>query len=63
MVKIANAFSRITGPAELLIKSQPLVFSLIILYQGLFSGNAIQIPGRLKKLFENKNSFVCSPCF
>jgi|TARA_B110000977_G_scaffold117913_1_gene152195 hypothetical protein len=54
MVKIANAFSRITGPAELLIKSQPLVFSLIILYQGLFSGNAIQIPGRLKKLFENK---------
>lgn len=54
MVKIANAFNRITGPAELLIKSQPLVFSLIILYQGLFSGNAIQIPGRLKKLFENK---------
>lgn len=54
MSKIANAFKPITGPAELLIQSQPLVFSLIILYQGLFSGNAIQIPERLKKLFENK---------
>jgi hypothetical protein len=54
MVKIANAFGRVTGPAEMLIKSQPILFSLIILYQGLFSGNAIEIPGRLKKLFDNK---------
>lgn len=54
MTKIANAFSPVTRPAELLIKSQPILFSLIILYQGLFSGNAIQIPERLKKLFDNK---------
>lgn len=54
MVKIANAFSRFTTPTEILIKSQPVLFSLIILYQGLFSGNAIQIPERLKKLFDNK---------
>jgi hypothetical protein len=54
MTKIANAFSPVTRPAELLIKSQPILFSLIILYQGLFSGNAIQIPERLKKLFDSK---------
>jgi hypothetical protein len=54
MTKIANAFKFVTGPAEMLIKTQPIVFSLIILYQGLFSGNAIQIPERLKVLFDNK---------
>jgi hypothetical protein len=54
MTKIANALSPVTRPAELLIKSQPILFSLIILYQGLFSGNAIQIPERLKKLFDSK---------
>ena len=54
MTKIANVFKTVTGPAEMLIKTQPIVFSLIILYQGLFSGNAIQIPGRLKVLFDNK---------
>lgn len=54
MVKIANAFKFVTGPTEMLIKTQPIVFSLIILYQGLFSGNAIQIPERLKVLFDNK---------
>ena len=50
---IANAFGPLTGPAELLIKSQPVLFSLIILYQGLFSGNAVVIPERLKTLFDN----------
>lgn len=50
---IANAFKPITGPVEHLIKTQPVVFSLIILYQGLFSGNAVVIPGRLKMLFDN----------
>ena len=54
MTKIANALSPVTRPAEVLIRSQPVLFSLIILYQGLFSGNAIQIPERLKKLFDSK---------
>ena len=54
MTKIANAFSPVTRPAELLIKSQPILFSLIILYQGLFSGNAIKIPKNLKTAFNSK---------
>ena len=54
MTKIANLFSPVTKPAEMLVKSQPVLFSLIILYQGLFSGNAIQIPQRLRSLFDNK---------
>src|SRR5210317_79660 len=54
MTKVSNIFKPVTGPLETLIKNQPVVFSLIILYQGLFSGNAIIIPGRLKMLFGNK---------
>jgi len=54
MVKVANLFSPVTGPAETLIKTQPIIFSLLIMYQGLFSGNAIRIPERLRVLFENK---------
>lgn len=54
MVKVVNLFSPVTGPAEVFVRTQPIVFSLIILYQGLFSGNAIQIPDRLKVLFDNK---------
>ena len=38
MVKIANAFGRVTTPIEVLVKSQPILLSVIILYQGLFSG-------------------------
>jgi len=54
MSKLANLFSPVTRPVELLVNTQPIVFSLIILYQGLFSGNAIQIPERLHALFDNK---------
>jgi hypothetical protein len=54
MTKVANLFSPITRPAELFVNSQPVFFSLIILYQGLFAGNAIEIPKRLKVLFGNK---------
>lgn len=54
MTKVANLFSPVTRPAEMFINSQPVFFSLIILYQGLFSGNAIEIPKRLKMLFNNK---------
>jgi hypothetical protein len=54
MVKLANLFKYVTGPAELFIDSQPIVFSLIIFYQGVFAGNAIVIPERLQNLFDNK---------
>lgn len=54
MTKVANLFSPMTRPAELFVNSQPVFFSLIILYQGLFAGNAIEIPKRLKVLFGNK---------
>jgi hypothetical protein len=54
MVKLANLFGPITGPAEVFVRTQPIVFSLIIMYQGLFSGNAFKVPDRLMSLFENK---------
>jgi len=54
MVKLANLFGPITGPAEVFVRTQPIVFSLIIMYQGLFSGNAFKVPDRLMALFENK---------
>jgi hypothetical protein len=53
MVKIANLFSPVTGPAEMFLRTQPIVFSLLIMYQGLFSGNAFKIPENLMKLFDN----------
>lgn len=53
MVKLANILGPVSGPVELFVNSQPLLFSLIILYQGLFSGNAVLIPERLNKLFDN----------
>lgn len=52
--QIKNLFGPVTNPTELFIKAQPLVLSLIIMYQGLFSPNAIAIPERLEKLFGNK---------
>jgi len=30
----------------------PVVFTLIVLYQGVFSGNAIKIPKRLQRAFD-----------
>jgi len=53
-----KSLSRFLGPlsnqTEKTIKSQPILFTLIILYQGLFSGNAIKIPENLRALFDNK---------
>jgi|SRR6056300_971592 hypothetical protein len=51
---IANTFKPVTGPIEKLIEAQPVIFTLIILYQGLFSGNAVKIPGNLQVLFDSK---------
>jgi len=52
--KISNLFGAVTKPAEIFIKTQPVALSLIILYQGLFASNAIEIPERLRILFGNK---------
>ena len=43
-----------SNQTEKTIKAQPILFTLIILYQGLFSGNAIKIPQNLRNLFNNK---------
>ena len=51
---VKNLFSPVTKPAEVFIKTQPLILSLIILYQGLFAPNAIKIPEKLGILFDNK---------
>ena len=53
-MKISNLFGSVTHPIEKFIQPPSLVFSLIVLYQGLFSGNAVVIPQRLKVLFGNK---------
>ena len=52
--KLNNFLSMFSKPTEEMIRAQPILFSLIIMYQGLFSGNAIEIPTRLKKLFSSK---------
>lgn len=41
----------ISSPVEMFIKSQPILFSMIVLYQGLFSGNGLAIPERLQAMF------------
>jgi|TARA_R110000772_G_scaffold10510_4_gene33493 hypothetical protein len=53
-MKISNLFGSVTNPIEKFLQPPSLVFSLIVLYQGLFSGNAVVIPQRLKVLFGNK---------
>lgn len=54
MPKVSNFLGPVSNPTEALIKAQPILFTLIILYQGLFSGNAIKIPKNLKTLFNSK---------
>ena len=53
-MKFSNLFGSVTNPIEKFLQPPSLVFSLIVLYQGLFSGNAVMIPQRLKILFSNK---------
>ena len=54
MKKFSNFLGPLSTPTETVIKAQPILFTLIILYQGLFAGNAIKIPKNLKTLFNNK---------
>ena len=55
---IMKGLSSFLGPfsnqTEKIINSQPILFTLIMLYQGVFSGNAIAIPQNLRFLFESK---------
>ena len=60
MSKVSTILGPVSTPLEAFIKSQPVLFSLIILYQGLFSGNAVVIPERLKRLFSNAGFRVVS---
>ena len=53
MPKLSNALSPVSRPIERAL-NVPILFSLIILYQGLFSGNAITIPERLKSMFQTR---------
>jgi len=54
-MKGINSFlGPVSSRAETIITSQPILFTLIIMYQGLFSGNAIKIPKNLEKMFNNK---------
>ena len=53
MLRISNLIGPVSSPIEKIIKTQPVILTLIILYQGLFSGNAIKIPQNLKTLFDN----------
>lgn len=39
---------------ESFFKANRVLFTLLVFYQGLFSGNAIHIPDRLKKNFDNR---------
>ena len=51
--KINKALGVFSNRFEYTIKL-PLVFTLIVLYQGLFSGNAITLPENLKSAFDNQ---------
>lgn len=54
MKTLSSFLGPFSNQTEKAIKSQPILFTLIILYQGLFSGNAIKIPENLRALFNNK---------
>ena len=54
MKKFSNFLGPVSNRTEKVIRAQPIIFTLIVLYQGLFSGNAITIPKNLKTLFNSK---------
>jgi hypothetical protein len=54
MKNLSSFLGPLTNVTENTIKAQPIIFTLIILYQGLFSANAIRIPKNLRTLFRSK---------
>ena len=54
MKKLSSFLGPLSNQTEKTIRGQPILFTLIILYLGLFSGNAIKIPQNLRTLFNSK---------
>jgi hypothetical protein len=54
MKNLSSFLGPLSNQTEKTIRSHPILFTLIILYQGLFSGNAIKIPKNLRILFNSK---------
>ena len=46
-----NFLKPLSDPIEKVLKV-PIIFTLFVMYQGLFSHNAIEVPERLEKLFQ-----------
>jgi len=48
-----NLFGPVSGPIERTLKL-PVIFSIVILYQGLFGGSSMQTPVRLRNAFKSR---------
>lgn len=49
---IENFMGPVSGPIEKAIRL-PIMFTMIIMYQGLFSGKSVQMPERVERAFSN----------
>jgi hypothetical protein len=49
---IKDFMGPVSGPIEKAI-SLPIMFSMIIMYQGLFSGKSVRMPERVERAFSN----------
>lgn len=54
MPKVENVLAPVSNYLERFIEKNPLAVGFIVMYQGLFAGNAIKIPKRLEVLFKSK---------
>ena len=54
MKNISSFLGPFSKKTESVIKAQPVLFSLIILYQGLFAHNAFKLPENISKIFKSK---------
>ena len=46
-----NFLKPLSDPIEKVLKV-PVIFTLFVMYQGLFSHNSVEVPERLEKLFQ-----------
>lgn len=53
MKNISSLLGPFSSRTEAVIKTQPILFTLLVFYQGLFSHNAFKIPEKLTTIFEN----------
>lgn len=49
---IKDFMNPVSGPIEKAIRL-PIMFSMIIMYQGLFSGKSVHMPERIERAFSN----------